>query len=46
MLVSPWPDIVVGGIVASLFLPSALSVLSQATRALQTPPIAAPHSYS
>ena len=31
-LVSRWPDIVVGVIIASLFLSSALKVLSQATR--------------
>lgn len=38
VLVSRWPDIVVGGIIASLFLSSAFSVLGQAIRALQTPP--------
>ena len=32
LLVSRWPDIVVGVIIASLFLSSALKVLSQATR--------------
>jgi cation diffusion facilitator family transporter len=38
LLVSRWPDIIVGGIIASLFLSSAASVLSQAIRALRTPP--------
>ena len=37
-LVSRWPDIIVGGIIASLFLSSALTVLSHAIRALRTPP--------
>ena len=37
-LVSRWPDIVVGGIIASLFLGSALSVLRQSIRALRTLP--------
>ena len=41
LLVSRWPDIVVGVIIASLFLSSALRVLSQAIRALRTPPSAA-----
>jgi Co/Zn/Cd efflux system component len=38
LLVSRWPDIIVGGIIVSLFLGSAFSVLSQAIRALRTPP--------
>ena len=38
LLVSRWPDIIVGGIIASLFLSSAVSVLSQAIQALRTPP--------
>jgi cation diffusion facilitator family transporter len=37
LLVSRWPDIFVGGIIASLFLSSALNVLGQAIRALRTP---------
>ena len=41
LLVSRWPDIVVGVIIASLFLSSALRVLSQAIRALRTLPSAA-----
>lgn len=40
LLVSRWPDIVVGCIIASLFLGSAFKVLSQATRAL---PAVDPH---
>jgi cation diffusion facilitator family transporter len=36
-LVSQWPDIVVGVIIASLFLSSALRVLRQAIRALRAP---------
>lgn len=39
LLVSRWPDIVVGAIIASLFLGSAFSVLRQSLRALRTPPI-------
>jgi cation diffusion facilitator family transporter len=38
LLVSRWPDIIVGGIIASLFLSSALHVLSQAIRALRPSP--------
>lgn len=38
LLVSRWPDIIVGGIIASLFLSSALRVLSQAIQALRLPP--------
>ena len=37
-LVSRWPDIVVGGIIASLFLGSAFSVMRQSIRALRTLP--------
>lgn len=44
VLVSRWPDIVVGGIIAGLFLSSALGVLGQAIRALQTPPAPAAHA--
>jgi Co/Zn/Cd efflux system component len=35
VLTSRWPDIVVGCIIAALFLRSAFSVLSQAIRALR-----------
>ena len=38
MLVSRWPDIIVGSIIASLFLGSALSVLRRAIQALRMPP--------
>jgi cation diffusion facilitator family transporter len=41
LLVSQWPDIVVGVIIASVFLSSALRVLSRAIRALRTRPAAA-----
>jgi cation diffusion facilitator family transporter len=41
LLVSRWPDIVVGGIIASLFLGSALSILRQAILALRPSPAAA-----
>jgi Co/Zn/Cd efflux system component len=44
VLVSRWPDIIVGGIIASLFLSSAFSVLGQAIRALRTPPAPAGHA--
>jgi cation diffusion facilitator family transporter len=37
MLTSRWPDIIVGSIIAILFLRSAFSVLSQAIRALGAP---------
>lgn len=37
LLVSRWPDIVVGAIIAGLFLGSALSVLRQALHALRAP---------
>ena len=43
LLVSRWPDIIVGVILASLFLSSALNVMSQAIRALRTPPVSAAH---
>jgi len=43
LLVSRWPDIIVGGIIASLFLSSALNVLGQAIRALRAPPASAAH---
>lgn len=38
LLVSRWPDIIVGAIIASLFLSSALHVLNQAIRELRPPP--------
>jgi Co/Zn/Cd efflux system component len=38
LLASRWPDIIVGCIIAGLFLDSAFNVLSQAIRALRTPP--------
>ncbi len=41
LLVSRWPDIIVGGIIAGLFLTSALHVLSQAIRALRASPVPA-----
>jgi cation diffusion facilitator family transporter len=37
MLMSRWPDILVGVVIASLFLSSALQVLRQSRQALQTP---------
>jgi cation diffusion facilitator family transporter len=37
LLVSRWPDIGVGGLIAGLFLHSALGVLQRALRALRTP---------
>ena len=43
-LVSRWPDIVVGGIIATLFLGSALHVLSQAIRALRSPSAPSPQA--
>ena len=44
LLVSAWPDILVGSIIALLFLSSASSVLRDATRALRTPEKALPAS--
>ena len=38
IFISRWPDIIVGGVIASLFLSSAISVLSQAIRELRRPP--------
>lgn len=38
LLVSRWPDILVGGLIACLFLGSALGVLRQSVRALRAPP--------
>ena len=38
VLTSRWPDIIVGAIIASLFLGSAMAVLRQALGALRTPP--------
>jgi cation diffusion facilitator family transporter len=37
LLVSRWPDIIVGAIIAGLFLESSLKVLRQSLRALRTP---------
>jgi cation diffusion facilitator family transporter len=37
LLASRWPDIIVGAMIASLFLSSALGVLRQSLRALRTP---------
>jgi Co/Zn/Cd efflux system component len=37
LLVSRWPDIIVGGTIAGLFLSSALHILGQAIRALRPP---------
>lgn len=42
LLVSRWPDILVGGLIASLFLGSALGVLRQSVRALRAPPMLRP----
>jgi cation diffusion facilitator family transporter len=42
LVVSGWPDILVGSIIAGLFLSSAFSVLRDATRALRTPEKAQP----
>lgn len=44
LLASRWPDIIIGCIIASLFLSSALSVLRQAVRALHAPPVFLPRS--
>ncbi len=41
LLASRWPDILVGGIIAGLFLSSALKVLRQSVEALRTPPVLA-----
>ena len=38
LLASRWPDILVGSIIAGLFLASALKVLRQSIEALRTPP--------
>lgn len=43
LLASRWPDIIVGCIIASLFLSSALGVMSRAMAALRTPPASAAH---
>jgi hypothetical protein len=42
LLVSRWPDILVGGLIASLFLGSALGVLRQSVLALRAPPVLRP----
>jgi cation diffusion facilitator family transporter len=42
LLASRWPDIVVGSLIASLFLSSAFSVLRQSIRALRAPPALPP----
>nr|WP_295580482.1 hypothetical protein [uncultured Lamprocystis sp.] len=39
LLLSRWPDILVGVLIASLFLGSALGVLKQSVRALRVPPM-------
>jgi Co/Zn/Cd efflux system component len=39
LLASRWPDIVVGSLIASLFLSSALTVLRQSIQALRAPPV-------
>lgn len=44
LLASRWPDIIVGAIIAGLFLSSALGVLRQSIRALRIPPVAFPIS--
>jgi cation diffusion facilitator family transporter len=44
MLLSHWPDILVGVVIATLFLSSALQVLWQARQALQTPLATVPHT--
>ncbi len=46
LLVSRWPDILVGGLIASLFLGSAFDVLRQSVRALRAPPAPAPSGSS
>jgi Co/Zn/Cd efflux system component len=38
LLVSRWPDILVGSIIAGLFLSSAIGVLRQSLQELQAPP--------
>jgi cation diffusion facilitator family transporter len=42
LLASRWPDILVGCLIASLFLVSALGVLRQSVRALRAPPAPGP----
>jgi cation diffusion facilitator family transporter len=42
LLASRWPDILVGGLIASLFLGSALGVLRQSARALRAPQVLRP----
>jgi cation diffusion facilitator family transporter len=42
LLASRWPDILVGCLIASLFLGSALGVLRQSVRALRAPPAPGP----
>jgi cation diffusion facilitator family transporter len=44
ILMSRWPDLLVGVVIASLFLSSALHVLRQARQALRTPLAAAEHA--
>ena len=39
LLASRWPDIVVGSLIASLFLSSAFTVLRQSIKALRAPPV-------
>jgi cation diffusion facilitator family transporter len=43
VLMSPWPDMLVGAVIASLFLGSALQVLRQSLQALRTPLAAVQH---
>jgi Co/Zn/Cd efflux system component len=44
VLMSHWPDLFVGVVIASLFLSAALHVLQQARQALRTPLAAAQHA--
>jgi cation diffusion facilitator family transporter len=44
ILMSRWPDLLVGVVIASLFLSSALHVLRQARQALRTPLVAAEYT--
>jgi cation diffusion facilitator family transporter len=43
VLMSRWPDIIVGVMIASVFLSSAFQILRQARQALRTPHAVAPH---
>ena len=44
LLTSRWPDIIVGTIIAGVFLSSALGVLRQSIQMLRTPPVSLPIS--